>query len=183
MRVPNLNPALMDIEIHGPILHQWTFKEFEHHQHALSWRILIGTLIIAGVAGALWYRNFTFAFLLFGVGIVLIARELQGPETLRVRVQENAMMLLLDEHHQMGRPATTIIPWNQIKSFWMYYRPPEAKILYIDFQSPVRQRLKIPLEDQDPIEIRSTLSRFLSEDFNQDQEPFADAFARLFKIG
>ncbi|MBI5135230.1 hypothetical protein HZA86_03290 [Candidatus Uhrbacteria bacterium] len=168
--------------LHGPILHQWTFAEFEHHRHSPLWWIGATVFLIVSIGLAIWYKNYTFAFFLFALGVVLLVRESQGPEQMRVRIREGAMELLFDAHHQEGREPTTVIPWNQIRHFWIVYKPPEVRNLYFHFDSPVKPRLKIPIMDENPVQIRETLRTVLEEDIDNIDEPITDALGRFLKI-
>ncbi len=166
----------------GKILHQWSFPEFEHHQHGLGWKMSMTLLLLAGIGFSFWYRNITLAFLLFSFGIVLIAREMQGPEIMRVYIKEGGVELILEDHHRDQKPATTTVAWKDIQRFWIIYQPPEIKNLYIRFISPFRNRLKIPLVNENPVEIRNTLNQFLDEDLSITEEPFTDLLARRLKL-
>lgn len=168
--------------IHGKILHQWSFKEFEHHQHSRSWQVWMTLVLIGGIGLSVWYENIMLAFLLFAFAIILITRELQGPEMMRVYIREGALELILEDHHHQDRLATTVIPWKDIKRYWMLYQPPEIKNIYIRFTSPFRNGLRIPLIDQNPVEIRNTLNRFIDEDLSITEEPFIDLLARRLKL-
>ncbi len=172
----------MDNSPHGPILHQWSFEEFEHHHHSIIWRIGATLLLGSGIGFALWQHNITLAFLLVSVGVVLVAREFQGPETMRVRIREGALELLFEDHHNEGREPTTVIPWDQFRHFWMIYQPPDVRHMYFHYTSAVKPRLRIPLAEENPVEIRETLRRFLEEDLQHTNEPITDALARVFKI-
>ena len=95
----------------GKILHQWSFPEFEHHQHSRGWRVGMVLLLVGGIALCLWYGNITLGFLLFAFGIVLIAREMQGPEMMRVYIKEGGLELILEDHHRDHRPSTCTAAW------------------------------------------------------------------------
>ncbi|GEM_PF-4026189 len=172
----------MDTSIHGPILHQWSFEEFEHHHHSIVWKVIVAVLLLTGIGLSAWQRNITLSFLLLSVGVVLIAREFQGPEMMRVLIREGALELLFEDHHNEGRSATTVIPWEQFRHFWMIYQPPDVRYMYFHFTSALQPRLKIPLVEENPVEIRETLRRFLEEDLENTNEPITDALARVFKI-
>ncbi len=168
--------------VHGPVVHEWIFAEFDHHGHSPLWKLGTAVLLVAGIGLSIWYQNYTFAFLLFGVGVVLVVREMQGPETMRVKIREGALELMFEQHHEEGREPTTVHPWDQFRHFWIVYKPPHVRHLYLHYNSPIKPRLKIPIMDENPVEIRETLRKVLEEDFENVDEPITDALGRFLKI-
>jgi len=140
------------------------------------------SVLLAGIGVCFWYTNITLAFLLFAFGIVLIAREMQGPEIMRIYIREVGLELILEDHHLNQKPSTTVVPWKDVQRFWIIYQPPEVKNVYIRFTSPLRNRLKIPLMNENPVEIRNTLNRFIEEDLSKTEEPLTDLLARRMKL-
>ncbi|KKU49315.1 MAG: hypothetical protein UX68_C0001G0063, partial [Parcubacteria group bacterium GW2011_GWA2_46_9] len=71
---------------------------------------------------------------------------------------------------------------KDLKSFWIIYEPPEVKMLYFDFKNAWRPRLPIPLQDENPIEVRRLLLKYLEEDLSRESEPTSDALSRLLRL-
>jgi len=72
--------------------------------------------------------------------------------------------------------------FKEIKDFYEIYEPPEVKNLYFDFYSWVQPRLQIPLQSKNPVRVREILLDYLTEDLDQENEPFSDAMGRMFKL-
>ena len=64
----------------------------------------------------------------------------------------------------------------------MYYEPDEAKTLFLEFKSGVRPRLAIPLQNKNPLKIRSILLAHLPEDVEREDEPLSEQLIRLLKL-
>jgi hypothetical protein len=57
-----------------------------------------------------------------------------------------------------------------------------VKSLFIETKSTFQPRLRIPLLDENPVEIRHTLQKYLDEDISQEEEPFSDKLARSWRL-
>jgi len=71
--------------------------------------------------------------------------------------------------------------WPEIDNFWFVYEPP-IKNLYLTFKSRLKPNLTIPLNQENPLQIRKFLSQYLKEDLDKEGEPTADALGRLLKL-
>ena len=72
--------------------------------------------------------------------------------------------------------------FKDLTNFSIIYHPPETKLLYIETSNVIKPRLRIPLDEQNPIEIRNHLKDFLDENTVLQEEHFSDILARLLKI-
>ena len=72
--------------------------------------------------------------------------------------------------------------YRDLKSFWIIYEPPEVKTLYFDFKSAWRPRLPVPLAEENPVEVRRFLLKYLEEDLSRESEPTSDALSRLLRL-
>jgi hypothetical protein len=73
-------------------------------------------------------------------------------------------------------------PFENMESFWIIYRPPEIKYLYLRLKGALRPDLVIPLENADPVSIRQNLLRFVPEDTKKEDESVAEAITRTYKL-
>ena len=112
-----------------------------------------------------------FALILVLFGLILFFFDLQEPKNIPVAITETGIVV--------GR---TYYRYNELQSFWFVYNPPEVKTLYFATSNVLNHRLHVSLLDYDPRPIRELLSRYLHEDLDQEEEPFSDKVARMFRI-
>ncbi|MBI4414887.1 MAG: hypothetical protein HY566_01455, partial [Candidatus Kerfeldbacteria bacterium] len=72
--------------------------------------------------------------------------------------------------------------YKDLATFWVVYEPPEVKRLFFTFKSSIRPHLAVPIEDQNPVAIRKTLQRYITEDLEREGEPATDALGRALKL-
>ena len=72
--------------------------------------------------------------------------------------------------------------FSELESFYIVYEPPEVKTLFFETKSSFRPLLRIPLVDANPLKVRVSLKEFLSENFEKEEEPYSDTFARNWKL-
>ena len=106
-----------------------------------------------------------------GVAIILILVGNPDPHMILVQIGHNGIVY-------DGR----FYQFNQLNDFAIIYHPPHTKILYLEPKNPARPRLRILLEDEDPVAIRSHLKNYLDEDLDLRDEHVSDIFARLLGI-
>lgn len=159
-----------EIEKQGGGVLSWKIHEYPHYDHGVFWYVGLIFLGAAFLIYALWSRNFLFAFIIIMFAMVFLAHAGRHPAELEFAISPDGIRL-----------GERNYPWKEIKKFFIIYEPPEVKTLYFDFHG-FRPTLSVSLDGQDPAEVRSALSRFLSEDTTQTEEPFSDWLGRLLKI-
>ncbi|MCI0479630.1 hypothetical protein L0Y59_03735, partial [Candidatus Uhrbacteria bacterium] len=115
--------------------------------------------------------NFMFAFLILLAAIILVLAGNEDPHSVLVQVGMNGVVL-------DGR----LYEFKDLSNFSIVYHPPETKILYLETKNVVKPRLRIPLDGQNPVEIRDHLKKFMEENLLLQEEHFSDIVARLLKI-
>lgn len=159
-----------DVNI-GKIHHEWTVLEYEQHQRNLTWYIimLIAGLLLVGYA--LFTGNLIFALIIILSAIILFLQSQQHPHKIPFRIAEFGVIV-----------NTRFYPYSELEDFYIIYNPPEVKMLFIETKSSLRPRLRVPLMDEDPNEIRFTLREFLPENIKKEDEPFSDMIARKWML-
>ena len=136
-----------------------------------TWYLVAAVIAILLVAYAIWTANFLFAFLVLLLSVVLILVGNEKPR--KVLVQVGDVGIVWD-----GR----LHPYRELERFAIVYQPPVTKIIYLEPRSALRPRLRIPLAEQNPLELREHLSQYLQEDLDLQSEHLSDTLARLLKI-
>ncbi len=149
----------------------WTIPEYREHERGKRWYIAA----IAAAALLLLYSvltaNFLFAIILI-LAILIMAMHDR-------RVAPQVTFEIAGHGINVGEAHYS---YNAFKSFWMYYEPDEAKTLFFEFKSGVRPRLSIPLQNKNPIRVRSILLAHLPEDVERENEPLSEQLIRLLKL-
>jgi len=155
---------------HGEVLFSWTFTEFPDHQRDISWFIGAGIIAFIFLIFSIVSGNLLFAILviIFPLVMLLVHRHV---EDIEFKITEDGIMV---KNH--------FYSYKDLKNFFIIYLPPEVKTLYFEPGNVFKPRIPIPLQDQNPIEIRETLLKYMSEDLDRDNEPLSDQIFRMFKM-
>ena len=123
------------------------------------------------IAFCLWTRNYTFLMFIILLSFILILRFRRAPFDVMFSIREEGVEV-----------SRRFYPWREMKDFWILYRPPEVKKLYLEFKSIGRPSLDIALLNQNPLKIRQLLSEHLLENTEREEEPATDQITRYLKI-
>jgi len=78
--------------------------------------------------------------------------------------------------------GSKFIEYEDLRSFYIIYYPPEIKNLYFETKSVIKQRIVVPLEDQNPVYIREILLNYLDEDLEKEEIPSSESISNIFKL-
>ncbi len=149
----------------------WETQSFEKRQRGAGWYIGVFVVSLLLLSYAVWTANFLFAFLILLLAIVLVLTSQQEPRRALVQIGDQGVVW-----------AGRFFPFQDIETFALIYQPPIAKVLYLEPRGAFTTRLRIALEDQDPIALREHLKQFLQEDLDLQSEHLSDMVARLLKL-
>jgi len=149
----------------------WEVPSFEKRERGKGWyaaMILVSTFF---VAYAIYTANFLFAFLVLLMAILLLITSRQEPNAALVQIGDNGLVV-------NGK----LYLFQDLETFSIIYQPPAVKVLYIETRNILTPRLRIYLDDQDPLGIRVHLKQYLKEDLDLRGEYVSDIIGRLLKI-
>jgi hypothetical protein len=149
----------------------WETRAHDHHERGPRWYVALTVVTMLFVVYAIWTANFLFAFLILLAAIILVLAGNEAPRTVLMQVGNNG--IVWDGEY---------ISFEQIRHFAIIYQPPEIKVLYIQPKNYFHPRLRVHLEDQDPIALRNHFKRFVTEDLGLRDEHTSDMLARLFRL-
>ena len=149
----------------------WTIDEYERHERGPLWYAAAFVIGVTLVLYAMITQNFLFAIIIVMCGVIIGLSTLREPR--RVLFQVTTRGVCMDK---------SFTPFKELKSFWIMYEPPDVKNLYLDFRNPMNPHVKVPLEDEDPLQVRQALLEFLREEAEQEQEPLTEILGRLLKL-
>ncbi len=162
---------ITDPDAIGAILHEWEVNEYEQHDRPRRWYVVMGLMGAALVVYALVTQNFLFALIIVLFAMVLFLQSHQTAPKVVVRVTDRGVGI---QHR--------FYEWSELDNFFIIYRPPEVQTLFIDTKTSLRPRLRLPLLDNDPNDLRFTLRQYLPEDTETEDEPLSDRVARMWGI-
>ncbi len=157
--------------IHRQDVFVWEAPEYEQYERGPRWYFVMALIAVFLVAYALWAQNFLFAFFILLSAILIVLAGNRDPKITLAQIGHNGIVWEGKLHH-----------FKDIERFAVVYDPPTTKVLYIELQNSLIPRIRIPLEDQDPSEIRTHLKQYLQENLDLQDEYFSDIFARLIRL-
>ena len=155
----------------GETLAKWNFPEFEKPNRSRAWYFWAIVITFFLLFYAIFTINFLFAVIIVIAAITLITKYRHEPKQITINLTEDGIGLENRFH-----------PWETIKDFYIIFKPPEIANLYINFKAITKPRLTIPLQNQNPVEIRKILTQYINEDLEKEEEPFSEAITKLFKL-
>lgn len=155
----------------GEILMSWMIDEYHAHERGALWYGAAITLGFGLLIYAIVTQNFLFAVMIVMFGVLIGLSSLRHPEKIPFVITDLGIGI-----------GDRFIQYKQMKSFWMIYEPPEVKTLYVELRQTVTPHLMVPIEDQNPLDIRAALGRIIPENHAHEEESFMDWLSRFLKI-
>ncbi len=149
----------------------WESPMYERHERGPRWYAVVSLLALLLVGYAVWTANFLFAFIILLAAIILVLAGNEHPDTILIQIGDNGIVVDGDFH-----------PFTKLDNFSIVYQPPHVRVLYVESKNPLRPRYRLLLGDQDPVEIRNHLRRYLRENLDLHDEHASDILGKLFKI-
>lgn len=162
--------AKQNTEEHGKVLIQWSFFDVPVYSRSTMWYVVMSLLFLGIFTYAIFSNNILFAFILLLFVLVMIISN-RNRKQIEFKIMEDGVSI-----------GSRFYPYKDIEKFWIIYRPLETKTLYLHFNRLITPRIPIPIDDQNPVEIRKYLLKYIEEDLNQDEEPFSDKLSKILKI-
>ena len=161
-----------ELPIYGRKLFSWKIKEREYYQHSKQWFLVFGLLAAGCLVFAVLTSNFLFALIIVLVAFIIVFNENEEPEMLDFIIGTEGIML-----------GHKFYDYDEFKSFSVLYKPAQGfKSLYLDFASPWRSDLVIPLLDNNPLPIRENLLKYIKEDLERTDESLDEILGKLLKL-
>lgn len=158
-------------DVHGEIMLAWEFYDRPRYNRGRWWYIFMILVGAALLVYALFSANFLFALIIVMGALVIYVSTIYEPKPIRFAITELGFEV-----------GNRFLSFRDVRSFWFFYDPPTAKILYLDLSGLTESRVRVDLADQNPNEVRAVLARYLREDVTQVEEPLSDSLSRLLKI-
>jgi len=148
---------------------KWTTLEFEKHEKGKKWFIFLGLISLVFVIIAAIFNNFLLSIIIILATFILFVYAKKEPRKINFIIDGRGIKI-----------DNKLYKYKEIKSFWMFYEPPEVKELSIRSNKAFMPYIKIPLSKQNPAEIRRFLLRFLPE--REHRESIIEAWMRRIRF-
>jgi len=155
----------------GDVLFKWNIFEYEENNRPKSWLIFMLILAFALVIYSVFTNNFLFSLIIILFSIIVFLQSIQRP----IKIPFIITNLGIIVNNRFYR-------YSELSEFYIIYEPKEEiKMLFIETQG-LKPKIRVPLMDQNPLEVRNKLENFLEENLEKEEEPITDYIARKWKL-
>ncbi len=148
---------------------EWSAPEFNQYSKSKSWFMVTGVIASGLFLWALLTKNFLFGLLIGLAYFSIVTYGLKTPRNIRLAITTKGI-----------RINQTLYEFDNLKSFWIFYDPPEIKELSLRSKKIVMPYIKIPLGEQNPTAVRRLLIKYLPE--RKQTESLIESLARQFRF-
>lgn len=136
----------------GEPLMSWDAPEFEVYEKSARWYLIAGVLVLAMAVWGLVSNSpiMSITFILIGiVGYIQLQRD---PVVRTFSITTTGVLV-----------GKELYPYENIKSFWIFYDPPHTKVVSLHTQAKFLPFVHIPLAGENPVAIHQTLTEYIPE--------------------
>lgn len=155
----------------GAIQLEWDFPEYAQYTRGRGWYLTFFAAVIGFGTFAVLSQNYPFLMIIIVATVVLVSRLRRQALIVRFRIYEDGVSV-----------SDRFYRWDEFKEFYILYKPPEVKRLFLDFKGSLRPTLDISLEGENPLRVRQVISPYLPENVAREDEPLSDQWARMLKL-
>ena len=153
----------------GKIMARWQALEFETYERDRKWYAYAALVLIIIVSYAVYTNSPVSAivFILIGaVGYIYLNKE---PKIINFALTDAGVIA-----------GKEIYEFEHLHSFWIFYDPPQEKLISFRTKSYLLPFVHIPLDREDPVKIREILLRYIPE--IKQKPSVVDMLERLLRI-
>lgn len=144
---------------------EWEAQEFQKKEKSKSWFIIPAIItVILGIFSLLTNNILFLMFVILGFTILYIYAN-KEPRIIKFKINEKGVEIDGKLHDFDG-----------LKSFWLFYDPPEQKELSLRSKKTFIPYIRIPIENESPVDLRRFLLKFLPE--KRHKESLIDIWMR-----
>ena len=155
----------------GEILISWEIPSFHKHEKPKVWYVYFFILTTLCLIYSYFNKNPLFALVIILSAILYLANEKNEPKKIIFAISEDGIVI-----------ENKFIPYKKLKTLYILYQPPLIKNLYFQPKNPIAQVITIPLEAENPVEIRKILLQYLSEDLEKEDMPGSESIGHMLKL-
>lgn len=150
------------------VLAHWRAREFEQPQRSRRWHLFAALFLVLIISFAVYIDAMVMAIVFILIGIVGYIYMGKESRVLDFIITYDGILAGKDFYR-----------FKNLESFWIFYEE-DLKVISIHTDGYLTPHVHIPLSDQDPVEIRDILIKYLPE-VEQEWTIF-DRLEKLIKI-
>lgn len=148
---------------------EWVAPEFDYFPKSKNWFLVSSGSAVLLFGWASFSKNFLFAFLIGLAFFSFLVYAFKKPRPVHLAITPKGVSI-----------DQTIYQFENLKSFWIFYDPPRLKEISFHSKKTLMPYLKIPLAEQNPVEARALLIKYLPE--KQQEESALENISRHLKF-
>ncbi len=150
----------------------WEIDEFTKHPRSKKWYITASIIALGLIVYALVDKNYFFALIVIIASGLIVFFDNEPPKRVLFTISYDGVKI-----------NQKFYEFEDFRNFYIIFRPKEdVRKLFFEFKNPLKHRLVIPLEKQDPIDVRNYLLQYLDEDLEKENEPLSEGLAKIFRL-
>lgn len=154
------DPELIDAPDDEKLLEQhsadaflhWSAPEFEMFEQNKKRLSYIALVLLAIIVYATFTNNPIMAIVFVLIGIVAYMQMNKEPRILNFQIVPEGILA-----------GNELYEFENIRSFWIFYDPTYKKVVSLHIKSYLTPFVHIPIQDEDPVEIRRILLKYIPE--------------------
>jgi len=151
------------------VIFSWEGPEFETYSKSRNWYLVSFLFLFSIVVYALYTNSPIAAIVFILIGVMGYIHSNQKPKIFRFQITYDGILI--------GRE---LYSYENIQSFWIFYEPPNTKILSLHIKGSLLPYIHVPLGEEDPVQIRQILMRFVPE--KKQEHSLVDVLERILRI-
>jgi len=156
----------------GEALVEWRIPEYDRYERPKMWYLIAIIVALTALIIGFWVKNYLFVIIIVLSSLIIILNEGREPEEIDFAIHDEGLVL-----------GKRFIDYSELSNFSIIYKPRQnTKKLYFEFESALRPRLSIYIDNANPLKIRDILLNYLQEDLERENEPLSESLARLFRL-
>lgn len=151
------------------VLIRWQAPEFDYSPKSASWYFWLFFATALFLAFAFYTRNYSFGLIILLSFLLILTWSRKTPRIIDFAITKRGIAI-----------GKKLYRFSELESFWIFYEPPETKELSVKSKKKIMHYLKMPLEGENPVQIRKILIEYLPE--VEQEESIFDSLARMAKF-
>ena len=147
---------------------EWRAQEFVKHPKDAAWFLAVGIVALIVAAFAIYSKNFIFALIIILSVFLIFIWSQKEPKKIKFAVAPKGIKI-----------AEEIYNFENLKSFWIFYDPPDIKYLSIISKKLFMPKIIIPLGETNPNKVRELFLKYLPEE--KQEESMIDVLGRYLR--
>lgn len=157
---------------YGDSIHGWSYKEFEEHERGMMWYLIFAAALVIMAIYCFTTKNFLFLVIIVMFTLLEVMFKFKKPDYLDFSIYTTGIRL-----------NDFFCFWSEIKEYYIIYDVERSvKKLYFIFNKSTTMSWCIELENQNPVEIRETLNKYIKENLDRKYEHFSDQISSMLKL-